>query len=142
METSPLLTAALGGALIGIGGLGLLITHGRIAGVSGIVSRTIWSGAGPRGDGLAFLVGMLAAGAALSALSPAVVANATHTSVPLVALAGLLVGYGSRLGAGCTSGHGFCGVGRLAPRSLVATTLFALVGGVSLLVTRALGGAS
>lgn len=114
-----------GGLLIGTAAALLLLLTGRIAGVSGMVATTMRIGAGgtPWSQATAFLVG-LPIGAALIALlvrTPEVVVT---SSVPLLIVAGLLVGFGTRLGNGCTSGHGVCGMARLSPRSIVATATF------------------
>lgn len=118
----------LGGLLIGLAGALMLLGAGRIAGVSGIVARAINIGASdmPRAGAWAFLIG-LPSGAALVELvfgSPA----PRFAPWPLLVLAGLLVGFGTRLGSGCTSGHGVCGVSRLSRRSVVATATFMAAG--------------
>ncbi|HVQ33505.1 MAG TPA: YeeE/YedE family protein, partial [Lysobacter sp.] len=119
----PWLSALLGGVLIGVSATLLLWLNGRIAGISGIVHAL--TRRSPVGDWtwrLAFVVGLMVAGGIAmhvvgqSALSPA-------SGVALIA-AGLLVGYGTALGGGCTSGHGVCGLGRLSKRSLVGTLVF------------------
>lgn len=122
-------SALAGGALIGLGALLLFLGIGRIAGVSGILGSLI---ATPReAEGglagtawrLAFIVG-IALGALLVARATGAPAPALAGSPVLLAAAGLLVGYGTRLGSGCTSGHGICGLARLSPRSLVAVATF------------------
>ena len=119
------LMAIGGGLLIGTAAALLLLLTGRIAGVSGMVAAAARMGAGgtPWSQATAFLVG-LPIGAALVALlvrSPEVIVT---SSVPLLIVAGLLVGFGTRLGKGCTSGHGVCGMARLSPRSIAATATF------------------
>lgn len=119
------LMAICGGLLIGTAAALLLLLTGRIAGVSGMVATATRVGAGgtPWSQATAFLVG-LPIGAALVALlvrSPEVIVT---SSVPLLIVAGLLVGFGTRLGKGCTSGHGVCGMARLSPRSIAATATF------------------
>ena len=114
-----------GGLLIGTAAALLLLLTGRIAGVSGMVAVATRMGAGgtPWSQATAFLVG-LPIGAVLIALlvrTPEVIVT---SSVPLLVVAGLLVGFGTRLGNGCTSGHGVCGMARLSPRSLAATATF------------------
>ena len=125
METMTPLMAIGGGLLIGTAAALLLLLTGRIAGVSGMVATATRVGAGgtPWSQATAFLVG-LPIGAALVALlvrSPEVIVT---SSVPLLIVAGLLVGFGTRLGKGCTSGHGVCGMARLSPRSIAATATF------------------
>lgn len=114
-----------GGLLIGTAAALLLLLTGRIAGVSGMVATTMRMGAGgtPWSQATAMLVG-LPIGAALIALlvrTPEVVVT---SSLPLLIVAGLLVGFGTRLGNGCTSGHGVCGMARLSLRSIAATATF------------------
>lgn len=114
-----------GGLLIGTAAALLLLLTGRIAGVSGMVASATGMGAGgtPRLEATAFLVG-LPMGAALIALLVRMPEVIVTSSVPLLTVAGLLVGFGTRLGNGCTSGHGICGMARLSPRSVAATTTF------------------
>lgn len=125
METITPLMAIGGGLLIGTAAALLLLLTGRIAGVSGMVATATRMGAGgtPWSQATAFLVG-LPIGALLIALlvrTPEVIVT---SSVPLLIVAGLLVGFGTRLGNGCTSGHGVCGMARLSPRSIAATGTF------------------
>lgn len=124
----PLVTLA-GGLMIGIAAAVLLIFSGRIAGISGIVARAtgISSGGMPCGQALAFVVGLPLGAFAIGAFvrTPDL---AITGSVPLLIAAGLLVGFGTRVGNGCTSGHGVCGVSRLSPRSLAATASFMFTG--------------
>ncbi|HTV17402.1 MAG TPA: YeeE/YedE family protein [Polyangiaceae bacterium] len=118
------LSGLLGGALIGLSASLLLLGSGRIAGVSGIAAGALFSpGEGQRAWRLAFLVGLVAAGVPFVLLAPAAI-EASPRPLGWLAVAGLLVGVGTRLGSGCTSGHGVCGVSRLSPRSLMATALF------------------
>jgi uncharacterized membrane protein YedE/YeeE len=130
----PYLQSMAGGALIGLASAGLLLVNGRIAGVSGILSNAIALRPGLWRWG--FLAGLLAVGAALAARGwnapPALTAQA-----PLgLAVAGLVVGFGTQLGNGCTSGHGVCGLSRLSLRSLVATVVFMAVAALTVFVTR------
>lgn len=125
MEPMTLLMAIGGGLLIGTAAALLLLLTGRIAGVSGMVAMATRMGASgtPWSQATAFLVG-LPIGAVLIALlvrTPEVIVT---SSVPLLIVAGLLVGFGTRLGNGCTSGHGVCGIARLSPRSIAATATF------------------
>lgn len=125
METMAPGSAIGGGLLIGTAAALLLLLTGRIAGVSGMVATAMRMGAGgtPRSQAIAFLVGLPigAASIALLVRRPEVIVT---SSVPLLIIAGLLVGFGTRLGNGCTSGHGVCGVARLSPRSIAATATF------------------
>lgn len=136
------LFAILGGALIGLGAAALLLFNGRIAGVSGIVgsllarpsrSEALWR--------LLFVAGLVAGGALVFALQPQLISQAPAKPLALFAAAGLLVGLGTKLGSGCTSGHGVCGVARLSRRSLVATATFTGAGAITVfLMTRVFGG--
>ena len=114
-------TALLGGALIGLAATVLYAGIGRIAGISGIVNNAI-ERRQERGWRLAFLAGLLAAAAAWFAWSGEAPRN--DFPLPWLLAAGLLVGFGTRLGNGCTSGHGICGLARLSKRSLIAVLVF------------------
>ena len=116
----------LGGVMIGGAAALLMRSHGRIAGISGIIAASFEFGA-QRSWRLAFLAGLALAGLVAAAVAPSAV-TASPRSLPVVAIAGLLVGIGTRLGGGCTSGHGVCGVGRLSGRSVVAVITFVLTG--------------
>jgi hypothetical protein len=115
----------LGGLLIGTASAILLLGNGRIAGVSGILGRTLADIPIMHGvaEGMGFLIG-LTGGAFLYSLTVGAPAITVTNSAPLLLVGGLLVGFGTRLGGGCTSGHGVCGLSRLAPRSLIATGVF------------------
>jgi uncharacterized membrane protein YedE/YeeE len=114
----------LGGVLIGIAAAVLLLFNGRIAGISGIVSGLLHPRPGEVGWRTAFLAGLLAGGAALATWSPEVLGAPVPQPTAVFVLAGLLVGAGTQLGSGCTSGHGVCGIGRGSVRSVVATATF------------------
>jgi uncharacterized membrane protein YedE/YeeE len=124
-----------GGALIGLAASLLLIGQGRIAGISGIASNALIGKKGDRAWRAAFLLGLALAGFASALLAPASVGHSPRP-LALVVGAGLLVGFGTRLGSGCTSGHGVCGVSRLSPRSLVATLTFLLTGAMTVALMR------
>jgi len=131
------ISALAGGALIGLASVWLLAADGRIAGVSTIV-HGIFSSPRDRWR-MAFVAGLLLAGFAWQAAGAPVPLRA---GFPLgwAALAGLLVGFGTRMGSGCTSGHGVCGLGRMSLRSLVAVIAFMATGMLSAYVTRHLLG--
>ena len=114
-----------GGLLIGTASAILLLGNGRIAGISGIIGNVLDSISRKRSvaEALAFLSGLIGL-PALYAMAVGAPAITVTNSAPLLLIGGLLVGFGTRLGSGCTSGHGVCGLSRLAPRSLVATGLF------------------
>ena len=127
------LPALAGGVLIGLASVWLLAANGRIAGISGILHGLFAQPPGDRGWRLAFLAGLLLAGFAWLAFFPS---EKSETGLIPVALAGLLVGFGTRLGGGCTSGHGVCGLSRLSVRSAVATAIFMSVAVATVYVTR------
>jgi len=119
------LSGLLGGALIGLSAAMLMLLTGRIAGISGIFGGLLSPATSDRGWRIAFLAGLIAAPLiALLATGAALPSPAMPASLILIIVAGLLVGFGSRMGGGCTSGHGVCGVARLSARSLVATAIF------------------
>ncbi len=113
----------LGGVLIGISSALFILANGRIAGISGILGGLLSRRPGDMVWRIAFLLGLIAAPAAIFALTGPITATIEANTEVLV-IAGLLVGIGTRYGAGCTSGHGVCGLSRLSPRSLVATLAF------------------
>lgn len=123
-EFTPV-ASTIGGILIGLSAVLLMAWEGRIAGISGIAARLL----PPYLDGallsrLGFVLGIVAAPLAYAAVSGTDVVQTVSSNLPLMALAGLLVGFGSVYGNGCTSGHGVCGLSRLSLRSLVATLTF------------------
>lgn len=132
---SPDWTGGLGGgALIGLASVALLALDGRIAGVSGILGGLL-SAPGDRTWRLAFLAGLPLGAGVVGALAggfPQVIEGSSF----LLVIAGLLVGFGTRLGSGCTSGHGICGLARRSPRSLAATLTFIATGMLTVFVVR------
>ncbi|GAA4113520.1 YeeE/YedE family protein [Aminobacter aganoensis] len=123
-EFTPI-ASTVGGVLIGLSAVLLMAWEGRIAGISGIAARLL----PPYLDGafrsrLGFVIGLVAGPLAYAAVSGTDVVQTVSSNLPLMALAGLLVGFGSVYGNGCTSGHGVCGLSRLSLRSLVATLTF------------------
>jgi hypothetical protein len=136
MENFTPVSALIGGALIGAAASILLLLNGRIAGVSGIMGGLLPPERGDATWRFLFLLG-LPIGAALWRLLGDPAAAITITpSVPILIAGGLLVGFGSRIGSGCTSGHGVCGMARLSRRSLVATGTFMAAAFVTVFVTR------
>jgi uncharacterized protein len=135
-----------GGMLIGLAAALLLGTLGRIAGISGILGSLLplprVNTAFESGWRVAFLLGLLAAGFVAQGLDSSLLSNDTGTPVWTLILAGLLVGFGTRLGSGCTSGHGVCGISRLSPRSIAATLTFIFTGALTVTLVRILGGES
>lgn len=135
--------AGLGGALIGLSATALLLFNGRVAGISGILGSLV----NPEPDDLrwrlAFLLGLVATGFLISLVAPAALGlPPADRTLGAVVVAGLLVGFGTRLGNGCTSGHGICGLSRLSVRSLFAVASFMLSGAVTVALLRIFGGAS
>jgi len=128
-------SALAGGMIIGVAVALLVLLNGRIAGISGIVSGLLRPAAGDVAWRLAFVAGLILAPILFIAASraPAVAIDADY---PLLVIAGLLVGVGTRYGGGCTSGHGVCGISRLSPRSIVATLAFMATGFATVFVVR------
>ena len=126
--------ALQGGALIGLSASLMLAFNGRGTGISGIVGGLLIPKAGDISWRALFVLGLLLGGVIALGVSPA--AFSRGAAAPgVVAVAGLLVGFGTRVGNGCTSGHGVCGISRLSPRSLAATVTFIAAGAVTVLVT-------
>lgn len=134
------LAGLTGGLLIGVAGAIMLLGLGRIAGVSGLVARAtgIAPGGTPWPIASAFIIG-LPVGAWVMTLSAGEVMTRFPTSMTVLVLGGLIVGFGTRMGSGCTSGHGVCGLSRLSPRSIAATASFMAAGFATVAVMRALG---
>lgn len=127
----------VGGLLIGLAASVALAFEGRIAGISGVLGRLVFGG-DARGFRITFLAGLLAAGLVGAALTPSAF-GARIAPLPVVAVAGLLVGWGTRVGNGCTSGHGVCGIGRGSVRSLVAVVTFMVTGALTVAAVRLIG---
>ena len=123
-------TSLAGGILLGIASAMMVLLSGRILGISGILGGLLAPRIGDIGWRVAFLLGMGASPMVFAALMPPELLPLVRidASEPLIALAGVLVGLGTRYGSGCTSGHGVCGLSRLSPRSLVATLCFMAAG--------------
>lgn len=136
------LAGLIGGALIGLASALLLLANGRIAGISGILGRSFFPAAGDLGWRLAFLIG-LPVGAWLATLATSdALGFAISGDFRLLVAAGFLVGLGTQIGGGCTSGHGVCGMARGSQRSILATLTFMLTAAVTVFVMRhVLGGA-
>ncbi len=120
-------SALAGGALIGLSAALLMLASGRIAGIAGIAGGLFRPAPGELGWRVAFLVGLILGPAAVGLLGGPVPVPTFQTDTLGMIVAGVLVGFGTRLGAGCTSGHGVCGLARLSPRSLTATLVFMAV---------------
>ncbi|WP_411691715.1 YeeE/YedE family protein [Acinetobacter gandensis] len=130
----PFMMAFLGGALLGLAVVGYLYVHGRIAGISGLIAQVLNPATIFKTPAVWFLSGLI--------LVPFIYKQLTTPTIQLDAnpwmmiVAGLLVGFGTRLGSGCTSGHGICGISRLSKRSIVATLTFMLAGVVTVYMIR------
>jgi uncharacterized membrane protein YedE/YeeE len=135
-EFTPL-ASTIGGALIGLAAMMLMVFNGRIAGISGIIGRLFppYDGVDP-GGAAAFVIGLLAAPLIYAAAMGAPFAQTVSGNVSLMAIAGLLVGFGAGYGGGCTSGHGVCGISRLSLRSVVATAIFMTTGFITVFLMR------
>jgi uncharacterized membrane protein YedE/YeeE len=129
------LSGLIGGALIGLASAALMLSAGRLAGVSGILGGLLTTGT-DRGWRLAFIVGLIAAALIGPLLGTPTAAHLSSSNLVLYAAAGLLVGFGSRMGNGCTSGHGVCGFARVSTRSIVATLVFMATAFVTVAVVR------
>ncbi|HHI4989392.1 hypothetical protein CGG83_12355 [Vibrio parahaemolyticus] len=123
-----------GGILLGISATILLLVNGKIAGISGIMNGIMSPKKGDYSWRLLFAVGMIAGGLISVLMLGVAVPSTANLSLGMVITAGLLVGIGTRLGNGCTSGHGICGMGRLSKRSIVATCVFMAVAGLTVFV--------
>jgi uncharacterized membrane protein YedE/YeeE len=121
-EFTPI-AATIGGVIIGLASALMLAGNGRIAGISGILGGILQGGEG-RDWRVSFIVGMLLGGVGLMTLLPESLPGPAVDSLPMLVAAGLLVGFGTRMGGGCTSGHGICGISRLSTRSILATVMF------------------
>lgn len=140
MENFTPIPAFAGGMLIGLSATLLLLFNGRIAGISGILSGVFTLRAGDKAWRLLFLSGMLIAGFAYQLLLPGSFSDRPDFPPSLLLTGGFIVGFGTRMGGGCTSGHGVCGIGRLSKRSIIATLVFMGAGIMSVYITRHLLG--
>ncbi len=136
MENFTPYSALFGGLLIGLGATIMLLLNGRITGISGILSGLL---SPVKGDSLwrvCFLFGMILSAGVFIKLFPDSLLPRTNFPLALLIIGGFLVGFGTRLGNGCTSGHGVCGIARLSVRSMIATLVFMFSGGVSVFIIR------
>jgi uncharacterized membrane protein YedE/YeeE len=132
---AAVLPSLLGGLLIGVAAAMLLLFNGRVAGISGIVGGLLGREPGERGWRAWFIAGLIAGGVVTRLVAPDAL-GVIASPLPVLALAGVLVGFGTRLGGGCTSGHGVCGIGRGSPRSILATVTFMAVAVVVVFLVR------
>ena len=134
------IASLLGGALIGLGASVLLAGNGRIAGISGIFGGVLVPKRGDAAWRVSFLVGFLIAGAVASVVAPRAFGAPVVAPLLVTIVAGALVGAGTQLGNGCTSGHGVCGLSRFSSRSIVATLVFMTTAMIAVFAWRRLGG--
>lgn len=127
--------AVAGGLLIGVAAAILILVNGRIAGISGIIGGLFRRNQGDVGWRLAFIAGMIFA-PAIAGIFYVLPEARIDASWSLLIIAGLLVGVGTRYASGCTSGHGVCGISRLSPRSMAATTVFMAIGFITVFLAR------
>ena len=140
MENLTPISSIVGGALIGASAASLWFLLGRIAGISGILGGLLTPARGEIAWRVAFLLGIVAAPLLYAGVGATIAPATITSSLPLLILSGLLVGFGTRLGGGCTSGHGVCGMARLSPRSIAATLLFMAAGFMTVFIVRHLLG--
>ncbi|MEK9644728.1 MAG: YeeE/YedE thiosulfate transporter family protein [Alphaproteobacteria bacterium] len=140
MDAFTPLQGAIGGAMIGLSAAFLLLVFGRIAGISGILGGLLPPRAGETGWRAAFVAGLIAGPLAVAAATGTLPAVELQSPVWALVPAGLIVGFGTRLGSGCTSGHGVCGLVRLSRRSIAATATFFAVALATVYVIRHLAG--
>ena len=127
--------AFVGGMLIGLAVIIFLVGNGRIAGISGIVDNLFFS-KNNRLDNILFIVGVILGPIIYQTVTKSIIPFTITTSIPVVILGGIFVGVGTKIGSGCTSGHGICGISRFSIRSIVATLVFLTTGVLTVLVMR------
>ncbi len=135
MTALSLLAPTIGGLLLGAASSLLFVFNGRICGVSGIVGDLPAAPKGDRSWRLAFVAGLLVGGAGLTLVRPDLVALGSEQSIGASLVAGAMVGVGTRMSRGCTSGHGLCGIARLSKRSFAATLVFMVAGAATVFAT-------
>ena len=138
----PLVVTLLGGVLIGLSAAWLLLANGRIAGISGILSGLFEQRDESTHWRFLFVIGLLIGGGILAFFQPSRIVVPEGRSLFAIVVAGVLVGFGTRMGSGCTSGHGVCGIGRLSKRSTIATVTFMVTAAITVfIVNEVVGGA-
>lgn len=136
MDNFTPVSALAGGVLIGLGAAVLLILNGRLAGVSGIVGTLLRPSGEETGWRIAFIAGLIAGPLAYRLIAGGIPPITIDAPWPILVAGGLLVGFGTNLGSGCTSGHGVCGMARLSPRSVAATVTFMLCAMITVYLAR------
>ncbi len=140
MENFTPYSSLAGGMLIGLSATIMLLFNGRVTGISGMLSELFYPKPGEWLWRLVFLLGMMAGAGLFVFISPDSFTARTDFPMGLLIAGGFLVGFGTKMGNGCTSGHGICGIARLSPRSLIATMTFMISGGVTVFIIRHLIG--
>lgn len=141
MENFTPVSASVGGALIGLSAVILMGMNGRIAGISGVFSGVVFAENGDKLWRALFVIGLVLGPVVYTLLKGEAPAFELSAGIPLIIAGGLLVGFGTRLGSGCTSGHGVCGLSRLSPRSMASVALFMGAGMATVAIARlAFGG--
>ncbi|MDQ3333652.1 MAG: YeeE/YedE family protein [Myxococcota bacterium] len=135
MTSSSIVHALIGGALIGIAAAIALVVHGRIAGISGMLARALDGDDGGTTFRIPFLLGLVGVGLVVAVIAPTAL-GAPVSRMSTLAVAGLLVGVGTTLANGCTSGHGVCGIARLSRRSFVAVGTFMAAAMITVAIAR------
>jgi len=133
------INALIGGGIIGVAVSLMLLWNGRVTGISGIVNGALNPTAGDTQWRLFFIGGLFVGGLIVGFFNPAVFGGALATEAWTVPVAGLLVGFGTIMGSGCTSGHGVCGISRFSPRSLISTLTFIVAGMLAVVLFRQWG---
>ncbi len=136
MENFTPISGLIGGLLIGLAATLLLLLNGRLSGISGIVGGLLAPKSSEVGWRVAFVAGLMVGALAYVLATGSALAVTMQASLPVLVVAGLMVGFGTRLGSGCTSGHGLCGIARLSKRSIVATSVFFVVAMLTVFLTR------
>ena len=134
-------SSTIGGVLLGIAATALLLANGEVCGISGILGGAAFARRSDRVWRMVFLAGLLAGGLLVAWVDRSALALASEQSIWAAALSGVLVGIGTRMGEGCTSGHGLCGIARFSGRSIVATLVFMATGAATVFVVRHVLGA-
>ena len=140
MDQFTPVASTIGGLLIGLSASLMLLMHGRIAGISGILGGLLKPRSGDVAWRILFLAGLVAGGIAFAIISPDSLADGLQRSTVTTAAAGLLVGIGTQLSQGCTSGHGVCGLSRMSPRSAVAVVTFMTTGLIAAYISQSIMG--
>lgn len=133
------INALIGGSLIGVSVSLMLLWNGRVTGISGIINGLFSMKNGDTSWRTLFMVGLFSGGLTLKLIKPETLADSWVAEMETLIIAGLLVGFGTVMGSGCTSGHGVCGISRLSPRSLTATLAFMAAGIAAVFVFKKLG---